>query len=83
MQVRQGVHAIRIRMRRAGGESGMTEQLDVTKRVSCPADDNNMVNAEDCIFCEFYHGMGDLAFTLICGYMDHEKHDEHKDDGDE
>ena len=60
----------------------MVEELDVTKMVMCP-DQEMMVDAGDCAFCAYYHGMGDLEFTLICGFTDKEKNADHSDDEDE
>ena len=55
------------------------EELDVTKMVYCP-DQEIMVDCGDCCFCEYYHGMGDLDFTMKCGFVDKEKNEEHKDE---
>jgi len=51
------------------------EELDVTKMVYYP-DQQEMVDCEDCCGCEYYHGMGDLDFTLKCGFEDDEKYEE-------
>ncbi len=53
----------------------MVEELDVTKMVYCP-DVSNMMDCNDCIGCEYYHGMGDLDFTSKCGFEDGEKNEE-------
>ena len=51
------------------------EEIDVIKMVWCPDQDQN-VESDGCIFCEFYHGMGTLDFTLKCGFEDNEKNEE-------
>ena len=48
------------------------EDLDVIRKVTCPME-NDEVDIEDCAFCEHYIGMGDLEFTLKCGFEDNEK----------
>ena len=48
------------------------KELDVTKMVFCP-DQQMMMDLDDCSGCEYYHGMGDLDFTLKCGFEDKEK----------
>lgn len=53
----------------------MVELLDVTKMVFCP-DENINVDCDDCVFCEYYHGMGDLDFTLKCGFKDKETYED-------
>ena len=42
-----------------------------------------MVDCDDCCGCEYYRGMGDLEFTLKCGFEDNEKNEEHVGDEDE
>jgi hypothetical protein len=51
------------------------EELDVMKMVWCP-DQDELVDCEDCIGCDYYHGMGDLDFTLKCGFVDENEDEE-------
>ena len=48
------------------------KELDVTKMVFCP-NQQMMMDCDDCSGCEYYHGMGDIDFTLKCGFDDKEK----------
>lgn len=51
------------------------EELDVTKMVFCP-DQDELVDCDDCCGCDYYHGMGDNEYTLKCGFEDGEELDE-------
>ena len=54
------------------------EELDVIGKVSCPMVSDE-VDIEDCAFCEYYIGMGDLDFTLKCGFEDGERNCEEEE----
>jgi hypothetical protein len=57
----------------------MVKNLDVAKMVFCP-DQEKSVECDECTGCPYYHGMGDLDFTLKCGFEDKEKNEEHEED---
>ena len=53
------------------------KELDVTKMVYYP-DQQMLVEYDDYLGCDHYHGMGDLDFALKCGFEDGEKNEENK-----
>jgi hypothetical protein len=54
------------------------EELDVTKMVFCP-DREMMVDCANCCGCDYYHGMGNMDFTMKCGFADNEKNGEEEE----
>lgn len=58
----------------------MSEELDVYKMVTCPEDERLVSIDDECAFCKFYNGMGDLNFTMNCGFPDTPNEDHKGDD---